>query len=127
MVPEAEELIRQAEYEVEDAVCLYEGHRYPKAVFSLHLAIEKALKGLSLHCNGRIPRKTHSLYYLIRNIPLSIPDQYMDLIDELEGVSVKVRYPPMLDILLLELSDEQVASWVDVAREFLQWIRGLYL
>ena len=43
-----------------------------------------------------IPPRTHNLDYLIQAIPGGIPRKFEDLMDLLEDVSVKVRYPQML-------------------------------
>jgi len=101
MEPEVLEWIHQAEYNYEDARYLFQGNRYPKAVFCCHLALEKGLKALYLHYTHAQPPRTHSLDFLIRTIPGGIPDKFEDLMDILEDVSVKVRYPPMLDTLLM--------------------------
>jgi len=104
MKPEVLEWLYQAEYEFEDAECLILGQRYPKAVFCSHLAVENGLKALYLHHFNNQPPRTHNLDFLIQAIPGGIPGQFEELINLLEDISVKIRYPPVLDILLSEIT-----------------------
>ena len=52
------------------------------------------------------PPRTHSLEFLIQTIPGGIPEKYDNLMDLLEDVSVKIRYPPMLETLGNDISVE---------------------
>lgn len=47
--------------------------------------------------------------------------------DILEDVSVKVRYPPMLDILVNDITEETARTIIDDTGEFLTWIHELKL
>jgi AbiV family abortive infection protein len=66
MESEVQEWLHQAEYDYEDAEYLFQGKRYPKAVFCCHLALEKALKALYLHYNQEKPPRTQALIFLSR-------------------------------------------------------------
>ncbi|WP_319578339.1 HEPN domain-containing protein [uncultured Methanospirillum sp.] len=127
MIPEVSEWLRQAEYDYEDAEYLFLGKRYPKAIFCCHLALEKGLKALYLHYTQTQPPRTHSLYFLIQTIPGGVPERFENLMDILEDVSVKVRYPPMLDILLTDITEESAHTIIEDTGGFLTWIRELKL
>ena len=101
--------------------------RYPKAVFCCHLAVEKGLKALYIHYLITQPPRTHNLDFLIQSIPGGVPDKFEELMDLLEDVSVKIRYPPVLDLLLSEISEELAEKIVEDTGEFLRWIRELHL
>ncbi len=65
MAQNSEEWLLQADYDLESAKTMFEGGRYFYAVFMVHLAIEKSLKGLYWKVLKIIPPKTHHLKYLI--------------------------------------------------------------
>lgn len=44
MDPEVLEWLHQAEYDYEDAEYLFQGKRFPKAIFCCHLTLEKGAK-----------------------------------------------------------------------------------
>lgn len=52
MLPEAEEWIAQAEYDIETARVMYQGGRYLYTLFMCHLATEKALKAYVVERTG---------------------------------------------------------------------------
>jgi hypothetical protein len=64
---------------------------------------------------------------LIQTIPGGIPEKYDNLMDLLEDVSVKIRYPPMLETLGNDISVETAQMIRDDTGDFLSWIRGLNL
>lgn len=99
------------------------GERFPKAVFCCHLAVEKGLKALYLHHANTQPPRTHNLGFLIEDIPGGVPEKFDDLLYLLEDVSVKIRYPPVLDILLQEITADQARKIVEITGEFIRWIR----
>jgi len=47
--------------------------------------------------------------------------------DLLEDVSVKIRYPPMLETPVTDISEETAQMISDDTGDFLSWIRGLNL
>ena len=73
------------------------------------------------------PPRTHSFEFLIQTIPGGIPEKYDNLMDLLEDVSVKIRYPPMLELLVNDISEETAQMIIDDTGDFLSWIRGLNL
>ena len=70
------------------------------------MTLEKGLKALYLYYSKTQPPRTHSLEFLIQTIPGGIPEKYDNLMDLLEDVSVKIRYPPMLETLGNDISVE---------------------
>jgi len=64
---------------------------------------------------------------LIQTIPGGIPEKYDNFIDLLEDISVKIRYLPMLETLVNDISEETAQMIIDDTGDFLSWIRGLNL
>jgi hypothetical protein len=60
-------------------------------------------------------------------MPHGIPERFEDIMDILEDVSVKVRYPPMLDILLKDIDEETTQTIIEDTGEIVSWIRELNL
>jgi HEPN domain-containing protein len=91
------------------------------------LTLEKGLKALYLYYSKTQPPRTHSLEFLIQTIPGGIPEKYDNFIDLLEDISVKIRYLPMLETLVNDISEETAQMIIDDTGDFLSWIRGLNL
>ena len=88
MARSSEELLRQADYDMDTAAYMFKGGRYMYAVFMCHLSIEKALKGLYTEKLRKEPPKTHNLLYLIERTKLELSRDLYDFVSTLNRVSV---------------------------------------
>lgn len=88
-----EEWLRQSDYDMNTAEYLFRGGRHMYAVFMCHLAVEKALKGLYYERLRQIPRKSHSLVFLLGQIGRRPPQDKGRFIVKLSQASILTRYP----------------------------------
>ena len=118
-----DEWFKQANYDMETAEYMFKGERYFYAVFTCHLSIEKALKGLIIQKNKEAPPKTHNLLYLIEIIYLELPEDMYDFVFTLNRVSVLTRYPDNLQRMLTEYTEDTTEQIIEKGKELLKWLR----
>lgn len=117
-----EEWLKQATYDIETAECLFNNRRYYFAVFTCHLAVEKALKGAFARKLADIPPHTHSLVYLRMRARVELPADLADFLSALDQVSVPTRYPEELDRLLRDYDRARTESIVTRSRRVVEWV-----
>jgi len=122
-----EEWMRQAEYDIETAMHLFNTGRYPYVVFMCHLSIEKALKGLFSFLYDDNPAKTHNLLYLLKKlldkVDIKLPDEHFELLKELNILSVPVRYPDDLQDILKDFNKIEIKRIYDSSKKVVKWVR----
>jgi HEPN domain-containing protein len=63
------------------------------ALFFLHLAAEKTLKGLIVHKTGQMPPKSHDLLRLAELASVELPDERAKLLSRMARYCLEGRYP----------------------------------
>ncbi len=126
MPKEADEWLRQADYDMETAEFMLNGGRYFYAVFMCHLAIEKALKGLYQKRLQQIPPKTHNLIYFLNSIGIKPDESIGRFIVKINEASVVTRYPEELSKLQKDFTQPAVSEILAKGKEVLEWIKKQY-
>ncbi|MCX6170691.1 MAG: HEPN domain-containing protein [Ignavibacteriales bacterium] len=126
MAENPEEWLLQADYDLETAKVMFESGRYFYAVFMVHLAIEKGLKGLFWKVRKEIPPKTHHLKYLVQKINLDPSDRIKEIIFDIDDLSVPTRYPESLKNMLSSFSKEITDSMIINSIEVLKWLKEMF-
>lgn len=119
----SEEWFRQADYDIETALAMFESERYFYAVFMCHLSLEKALKALYTKILNALPPKTHNLVYLTEKISLELPDDMVEFVDMLNLESVATRYPEDIQQSLKLYTKERTIQIIEKSKEALQWLK----
>lgn len=118
-----EEWYKQSDYDIDVAQYMFDGGRYFYAVFMCHLALEKALKELFQKVMQKIPEKTHSLVYLVKETGIGLPEEIGKFIVKINTASVVVRYPEDTAKLQKEYDKLVVSGFLEKSREALEWIK----
>jgi len=88
-----------------------------------HLALEKMIKAhVELHENKRLP-KIHDLITLTERAELEIPDNLMDIVLELNQLSIPTHYPEDLQSILTGYTQEYCSRILKQTEETLQWLK----
>ena len=95
----------QLELDTAAAEDMFAAGRYIYTVFLCHLAVEKALKAFYARKFRKNPPKIHNLNYFCEAAGLVLEKKMEDFIDNLNDLSVPVRYPDELDRLLREYTE----------------------
>ncbi|MBN1446059.1 MAG: HEPN domain-containing protein [Candidatus Omnitrophica bacterium] len=120
-----EEWLKQSSYDFETAEALFKTGRYIYTVFMCHLAVEKSLKAFYAKMFKKDSSKTHDLIYLVKKVELELPSQHRDFLEDLNGLSVPVRYPEKIANLLKQYKKENIKGLLNKTRELLSWLRKL--
>lgn len=120
-----EEWLKQADYDMDTAECMFDGGRYTYAVFLCHQSIEKAFKGLYHLRLDKVPPKTHNLVRLTNDIGVDLPIGFDTRIARLNEARMVTRYPDSLERAQAQYNKSVARSMLDENKAVLQWIRTL--
>lgn len=88
-----------------------------------HLALEKALKASYIKTANELPPKIHSLIFLAKRSCADIPTRIKVFLEDLDDVSIPVRYPEVLENLLKEYNSARTKKIFQEAKNTLAWPR----
>lgn len=72
---------------------LFDGARYPQAIYLACQAIEKLLKAVQIELSDKQPYKIHRLENLAKNSNLNFSDEQYNILTDLSKVYGTIRYP----------------------------------
>lgn len=119
------EWIEFAEMDYQTANYLNENMRpKPLEIICYHCqqTIEKMLKGVLISCGRRI-QKTHDLGVLAEQLKefSEIPEDYLEMCDDLTPYGVRIRYPQELFI-----EEHHVEKALEETKKLYDWLSQLY-
>ena len=102
---------QRATDELQSAGLLFDGGKYPGALFHCHLAVEKALKALFMEERRTEPPLTHDLLQIALQLARPWSDEEKRLLADLTGYAVAARYddPSWAD---REATADNVRRWI---------------
>lgn len=95
------------------------GARISLAMFSAHLAIEKAVKAHVVKNTKKLPPMIHNLLSLANLAGLNLSPQQQVLFAELNPLNIEARYPGNISKPLTKAEAESIARRTKVALEWL--------
>jgi HEPN domain-containing protein len=120
---ETELWIDDADYDLESAKAMLDSGRYFFVVFMCHLTVEKLLKAVIVERHGAEPPKIHNLVALAVRVGLTIPNDHLPLVNELDNMSVVTRYPDGRRSIAGMLTPERTSEIYDRTVRFSEWLR----
>ena len=126
MPKDAQEWLRQAEYDFQTAEYMFNGGRYAYTVFMVHLSVEKALKGVYQKKFNTIPPRTHSLIYFVNKTEIKPPEHIGKFLVKLDQASVATRYPEDLVKLQSVYTQAVVKEILSQTKEALEWVKKMF-
>ncbi|MBU1517512.1 MAG: HEPN domain-containing protein [Planctomycetes bacterium] len=104
--------------DLEAAKQLISGDKIRHSLFFAHLSLEKILKSHICKSTGKIAPKIHNLIRLAEVAGLSLPDDKIDFMAEMNEFNLEGRYPvPFLP----PISIEEAKDYIQKTEEALQW------
>ena len=91
-------------------------------IFFCHLALEKALKALYVEKFNDNPDKTHRLIFLVENLELEVPQEYMESLFVINRIGITGRYPHNLDVVLEQYTKGKTEKILRETQEILTWL-----
>ena len=122
---DAQEWMKQAEYDLKSAEILLKGKRYLHVVFLCHLAVEKALKGIYAHRFRKDPPRIHNLNYFVDILKLEPSEDLIKFLNQLSDLSVPTRYPEEIADLEREYNQAIGKAALKRGKEFVAWIKKM--
>ncbi|MDA1061072.1 MAG: HEPN domain-containing protein [bacterium] len=114
--------LKTAEADYDTASYLFEGARYPHAIYFLCQAIEKLLKAAQVEFTDLTPKKIHRLENLAHDSTLEFSDDQYDILTDLSKIYSKIRYPDIAQVSYN--TKDKVNSLFESGKELRQWILG---
>ncbi len=97
-------------------------HRYAQGLFFIHFSIEKALKAAVVLKTKQHAPMTHNLSYLAQKAELTLNQDQIVILSEINSFNMSMRYPDQLE-KSRERADQQTAQRIlEKARELHGWI-----
>jgi HEPN domain-containing protein len=118
-----EEWFFQSDYDLEVAESMLKTERNIYCIFMCNLSLEKALKGLYIKRLNKMPPKLHDLMYFVGKIDLNLPEDKIDFLVWINGLSITVRYPEDLRKMVTLYTKEQTAHIYQQTKTAQQWIK----
>ncbi len=126
MAHSPQEWLKQADYDFQTAEYMFNGGRYVYTVFMVHLAIEKALKGVYQYKFNAIPPRTHSLIYFVNKTEIIPPEEFGKFLVKLDQASVATRYPEDLVKLQRVYTKEIAQEILTQTKEVITWVKQTF-
>jgi len=123
MLAEAAEWLTQSEYDLDTAEILFASGRYLYAIFMCHLAVEKALKALTVEKTGKTPPKTHNLINLMKLSESVLTDDQRKFVSRLSLAGIVTRYPEELKQAINDYPPSITRHYLDTAKGVIKCLR----
>ncbi len=121
MLQEAKLWFELAEDDYQNALLLWENHRYGATVFFLQQSVEKILKAYIVEVKRKLPRKTHRIEALIEDADLDLAKIDSPKVEELSKAYIRVRYPDLSRQYYQ--SRARVEPLINLAKKVYLWVK----
>ena|SRR3989344_5795580 len=118
---ETKRWIKIAESDFDSSQYLFNGARYPQAVYLLCQAIEKILKAAIVEFTKKAPKKIHRLENLAKESKLKISENQYDIFTDISKHYSRVRYPDISGVSYN--TKKKVEPIMKSGKEIYLWIR----
>ena len=105
---------------------LFQGKAYEGAIYHCHQAIEKILKAIVTEKEIKL-RKTHDLVGLIADAKISLPQNIISFIEELNPYYQPIRYPDAFLESKTAYSRLTTKTILKKTQETIKWIENLII
>lgn len=118
---EASQWLDIADSDYDSALYLFDGARYPQAVYMLCQSIEKLLKATLVELAERVPKKIHRLENIAMETGINFSEKQYNTLTDLSKHYSRVRYPDISRISYN--SKEKVHPIIQEGKEIYLWIK----
>ncbi len=116
---------KSSNYDIQTAKIMYKGGRYIYVIFMCHLAVEKSLKAIVAKRTGRIPPKTHDLFYLIKLAKIEIRTAFQETVSHLNQASIPTRYPEDITKISRQYNKTAAQKYLKETTALIKWLRKI--
>lgn len=113
-----------AEDDLITADSLFLSKRYTWCLFIGHLVIEKTLKAYFVNKHNTVPPKIHDLIRLANLSNLTLTNDHIDFLEELNLFNLETRYPDYKNNINLICNFEFTEKMFNKIKEHFQWLKS---
>ncbi len=122
MKQEAQNWFDLAESDYDASLYLFDGARYPQAIYLLCQALEKLLKAAQVELANEAPAKTHNLRTIANRTGLQFSTEHVQMLRSLDRDYQRVRYRDMAQALYnTKVKTEPI---LEQGQQLYRWIQG---
>lgn len=96
---------------------LYRAKRYHHALFFLHLAIEKILKGIYVDKNEKSPLPIHNLTRLAEQCDIQLDENSRRELNEITTFNISARYDDYKFKFYKKATKEFAVNWLEIGKK----------
>jgi len=112
-----------AKSDFESAKVLFNGKKYKECAWHCHQSVEKLLKAILIKQNKR-PRKIHDLIELLIETKIKLPEELMNLIEELNFHYLPPRYPDFYEQIKKIYSFKNIKNVLELTKILFLWLKN---
>lgn len=116
--------IEISEYDLKVAESLFEKGHYLYVGFMCHQSVEKMLKAVYVKRHDAVPPYIHKLDKLIELTGLKLPEDKLDLIDELTPLNIQARYPAYKEAIYRLIDKEKAKGILSRTGDVISWLKA---
>lgn len=115
-----------AKSDLEAAQRLLEVDKYNQALFFLHLALEKTIKGLVLKNTKESPLPIHNLERLAIDASIGIDEEKGSQLREINSYNISGRYDSYKLEFYKKANKEYALKWFEIGKKLFQFFQKKY-
>ena len=113
----------QSKEDLKTAEVLFFSGRYVPCLFFCHLAIEKLLKSLVVRQTNHHASYDHNLILLCEVAKIIIPENELDLFDEINSFNIKGRYDDYKSRFYKKATKTYTEKYLNETKRIILWLR----
>ncbi len=114
--------LKTAAHDMEVAETLFQNQKYDWCLFIGHLVIEKTLKAFYVRDKQEIPPKIHNLVKLAENTELSMTDDQLAFLADVNDFNIETRYPDVKFSFYQTCTREFTEEQFSMIKEMYKWL-----
>ena len=102
---------------------LFKSKSYNRALFVVHIFVEKLLKALYVKSHGKHAPTIHNLYRLAELCKVDLTDESSDWLDTITSFNINARYDDHKKEFYNLCNREYAKLWINRIKELRRWIK----
>lgn len=115
--------IKSSEEDLQTAEDLFKTKHYHYCLFFCHLFVEKIIKGLIVKNTGENPLPIHNLRRLAQDSGVTLSDDQLKLLNEINEFNVKARYNDIKFKFYKKATREFAKKYFEKSKEIYRWLK----
>ncbi|MCR4289844.1 MAG: HEPN domain-containing protein [Candidatus Scalindua sp.] len=114
--------LKTAAHDMEVAETLFQNQKYDWCLFIGHIVVEKTLKAFYVRDKLQIPPKSHNLVKLAENTKLSLTEDQLTFLADVNDFNIETRYPDAKFSFYQTCTKEFTEGQFSMIKEMYKWL-----